>query len=174
MVPKNGSIRESAAVAVSREASCEPQVLSRARIPLSVKACVVIGTPLLIAVAIALATLWFGSLDAAKQYFGGDRLLVSPVAASFPPGRLGERREIRFRVSNLTRDPVRILGAEPSCTCLSGGGLPLEVAPGQTDELVVEVHLTSVLAGRRQSVKFFTDCPRKPLLAVTVSGRVDK
>ena len=133
---------------------------------------VVVGTLFVILGLVALGVARFGSVEAAAAYLGGDRLLLSPSRASFGDARVGETREVTFSVENLTHAPVKILGATFGCTCMRTRGLPLEIPLRATGEFVLEVRIIRTLTGTKQKVKFFTDCPDKPLITVAVTGRV--
>jgi len=127
---------------------------------------------LLIACVAAVMIFRFGSFSAATAFLGGDRLLVSPGSASFGERRADETSEVAFRIENLTRKPVRIVGATWSCTCMSTNDLPLEIPPGERRKVAVDVRPTPKISGTEQRVTFFTDCPDKPVMTVQIVGIV--
>ncbi len=127
----------------------------------------------MLAVGIGWSILEFGSLRQAWLYAGGVRLDVVPAVVQVADGRNGEMRKASFRVRNLSSRPLRILGADASCGCVSLDRLPLIIPPRLHRDLGVSVHLERGAPGPfEQTVTYNTDEPTQPRFVVQVVGRV--
>ena len=97
------------------------------------------GFGIVMLIAVAAASLTFGSPTLALRYLRGERLLVGQPAVHFgrvPDGAVASRP---VRIVNWTDTPVRLLGAGTRCPCLSVSELPATVAAGK--ERIVRVTL---------------------------------
>ena len=81
---------------------------------------------------------------------------------------------VPFRMTNRSARPVRIVGAEETCTpegCIYAPKLPLEVAARETRELPIQIKTRSPGAFFRE-LRLFTDCPERPIVVLRVKGHV--
>ena len=114
----------------------------------------------------------FGSLGAALAFARGARLLPDEFSKSFGTLEAGEEKTLVFNVSNWCNQPIKILGAHTSCTCISAEARSLVIPPGADRPLQVTVRSASRLGAVSESVLFYTDYPRQLRLVLSVRGRV--
>jgi hypothetical protein len=95
------------------------------------------------AAACGLAIWHFGSVAALAAVISGDSFVVEPARFDLGEVLAGDERSAVFTVRNLSRDRIRVVGLEVSCTCLRADGLPISIAPGCDGEVVVRVHVKS-------------------------------
>jgi len=114
----------------------------------------------------------FGSAAAALAYVNGDRLLVDLSAKSLGDAPAGGRRTVRYALTNLSGRAVKILGARTSCSCAVVGGLPGELAAGETRAVEVAVTMPAISSDIRGGVDVYTDDPRQGTLKLVYTGRV--
>lgn len=131
-----------------------------------------IGTVVLLGLAV-FAYGRTGSAALVLPYLQGQRLLIATSATA---KTVEPKQGLRMQVTaiNLTRSTVTVFGAERSCTCLVLDLLPRSVAPGESIELGVSVIAPEKTGAFEEHVKLFTDCPEKPVFAVTLSAMVAK
>jgi len=81
----------------------------------------------------------FGSVNAAVAYCNG--AAVIPEKPSVHIGRLkpGENKPVRFRLHSFYSQPLTIVGAYSSCSCVAIEDLPLTIAPFGSADLTVHV-----------------------------------
>jgi dolichol-phosphate mannosyltransferase len=103
--------------------------------------------------------LWFGSLDAGVGYLSGETVLVDRVAKF--GGRLtpGSMAEGEWRLKNVSRKTVRILGARNSCRCVVVEDLPLSIEPGTVQTIRFRVYGTVKSGVRKEAVELYFDDP---------------
>jgi hypothetical protein len=130
-------------------------------------------TIVFLAAAVALAYWGFGSIGSALNYLSGERLIVDSAAKSLGTVKKGERVELLFGLKNYTKSPVIILGALSSCSCALVEDTPLTIPPGETRHLKVVVSTASATTAKfAQTIKIFTDFPRKPIINLAVTGSI--
>lgn len=134
--------------------------------------------PLLLGVFPAAFLIWsyscFGSTRVAVSYLRGLPIAVDTMSIDAGTGKAGERREVTFRLWNLSRQPVRILGSSTSCTCLSADELPVNLAAGQSREFRVRVAYKPGGESFREAMTFYTDAPARSKFQITVQGHSSK
>ena len=104
------------------------------------------------AAACGLAIWHFGSVAALAAVLSGDSFVVEPGRFDLGEVRAGEERSVVFTVRNLSRESIRVVGLQVSCTCLRADGLPLSIAPGEKSDVVVRVHAKSGALSHRVGV----------------------
>ncbi len=111
--------------------------------------------------------LHYGSLATVAHAWRGDLVLFDryEVAIDHPqPVQM-----VAFRMTNTSSQPIRILGAQSSCTCVMATGLPLNFAPGTTKTLEVRFKPKTMDGPIRESVRVFTDRPGQQIIPLTIS-----
>jgi len=64
---------------------------------------------------------------------------VEPSSTFACLAREGDVVIARFTLRNVTRSPVRVMGAEASCGCMIARGLPVTLDPGEAREITLRV-----------------------------------
>jgi hypothetical protein len=131
-----------------------------------------LGVAVVVGGSLAWGVINFGSLYHAWLYAGGVRVTIQPRLVTVQEGKAGDVREAVFSISNLTDQPVRVVGVTTSCTCVSYEKLPIVLPPKGTKEMHVSFQLLTPSNGISvQSVVFHTNHPAAPNLAVSVARR---
>ncbi len=115
----------------------------------------------------------FGSFAHAKAYLRGERLLIDDRDRSFGDLPAGSTLTLHYAVTNLTGRPVRLLGAQPSCTCTVVDVMPMTLAASETRSIPVTIDTSEggkeTLAG---TVDVFTDDPQFRTFRLAFAGRI--
>jgi Protein of unknown function (DUF1573) len=134
----------------------------------SVAATVVLATLGLGSLALV-GTYRFGSLASALAYLRGDRLIPDAYSKAFGVVDKGERPTVEFSIANSMERPVKILGANVSCTCLVTSGLPIVVPAYGRAALRVSARSKGRTGSYSQRLEVVTDVGELPLV-LTVKG----
>ncbi len=121
---------------------------------------------------IALASWHYGSLAAALAYLKGDRLIANRYALSLGTIDQGPIEDLAFMLSNLSDHPVRCLGENYSCTCMTVGDLPMDIPPGGRRPVTLKFRTTAKLGPVSETVSLLFDDAAQPRLNLKVSGQI--
>jgi hypothetical protein len=99
----------------------------------------------------------FGSAASALAYLRGDGLIPDAYTKSFGIAAGGEIRSLTFSLKNWTKQPIKVLGASSSCTCLVTSDLPAVVPPMGRLNLRVSARAKSGLGPYSERIHLFTD-----------------
>lgn len=117
----------------------------------------------------------FASTRDALLYLKGVSLVIEPGEFSLGEGSRGEERTATFQVRNLANEPIQIVGARASCTCLATEGLPLVIPARESRELRPIVHLDGKPLERvEQEITYLTSSRRHPAIRVRLVGRIGR
>jgi len=143
------------------------------RSSLSWFAALLISVNLLLAIAVVGALLWFGSLATAVQVLGGRPLVVDATTKSFGVAEPGQTVEVTFNLVNYGSQPCRVVGAWAGCACTVPQDVPFSIAPGETGEFRVVIHLPDEeVEGDSYPITVYTNIPSQVELSLTVTGEV--
>ncbi len=121
----------------------------------------------------ALATARFGSPALGLAYLKGVRLVMQPSVVDLGTGRDGEERHLSFRVINLERQPVKLIGSRTTCGCVATKGIPVQIPGGGSRLVEVDVRINSREdAGFEQALAFFTDLPEQRTVEASIIAQV--
>lgn len=84
----------------------------------------------------------------------------------------GQRYKVRVPVTNVSRRPIKIIGAQTSCTCTTLTGLPLSLQPQEKQVLEIGVSTFGKNGALTARVELFTDDPTKQNIALQLAGTV--
>jgi Protein of unknown function (DUF1573) len=115
-----------------------------------------------------------GSIPAALSYVRGDRLVADERSKSFGTVEQGQPAKVVFRLTNFSKQPIRVIGAWSSCSCLTLEGLPMKVSPGEELSLPVGVRTKKKPGSIQETMSLFTDYPDEGELRLTVYGTILK
>jgi len=110
------------------------------------------------------ATHWFGSVGSASAYLRGDGLIPDSYTMSFGTATAAERPSVAFALRNYTKQPIKVLGTNSSCTCLVTSGLPVVVPPNGRAVLTVSARAKSRLGSYTERVRVLTDAGESNLI----------
>lgn len=130
------------------------------------------GVAIILGLLTAVVIWYFGSLAPAVAYIKGDRLLIHPTEISFGEAYPGEKRTLHFRLWNFTGGPVRLLGTNSTCSCLTTESFPLVITEGERRTLEVVVSAPYRAANVDVSTIYFTDWSGKPSFSFRTQGRI--
>ena len=103
--------------------------------------CVVIGGGIL-ALLVSALPWYFGSLTLATAYIRGEHFMVSPDEADLGECETGTRHVAKFTVTNLTNHPIRVVGSEEGCPCLTLDELPITLGPHESRDISVRAYVS--------------------------------
>ena len=102
--------------------------------------CAVIGCAIA-ALTIGVLAYRLGSVSLALAYMNGQNFAVQPTLIDFGECEGGACREARITVTSLCGRPIRIVGWENTCGCITTERFPIEVGPGASRELLLRLSL---------------------------------
>jgi hypothetical protein len=139
--------------------------------PLSWMAMTLTITNIGLALLVASALFWFGSIGSALAYLGGDRLIVDAGSKSFGTLERGQVAAVIFQFTNMSKRPITVLGASSSCTCASVEDLPGTIAPagGRQVKVVIRTNKTGHVS---EKLRVYVDCPGQSAIDIVVFGYV--
>jgi hypothetical protein len=88
---------------------------------------------IVVAVAISWAVYRTGSIRAGLAYLAGQEIYASPRSLAVP----GEGDVQSVTLSNLSGDPIQIIGYNAQCSCVELPELPVALAPWETRKLAI-------------------------------------
>ncbi len=110
----------------------------------------------------------YGTVAATVHAWRGDVMLCDRYEVAI--GRPQSDQTIAFQLTNTSSQPIRVLGARSSCTCVMATGLPLNVAPGATKTLEVRFKPKKLDVPLSESIRVFTDRPGQQIIPLTISA----
>jgi hypothetical protein len=102
----------------------------------------------------------------------GDFLLLQPAVLDFGEGTVGQKVTKQVVISNLTDQPIRLIGGTNGCSCTATEGLPVDVpANGQ---VTLDIHLTfkGTVGEFSHPFEYLTNTNKQPKLPGKLIGRV--
>lgn len=112
----------------------------------------------------------FQSPLVALAYLRGDSLALSRQVVTLGRGKIGESRDLEFQVWNFAEVPLRVIGSNSSCACVTSRGLPMDVPAGAARSLTVRVTFGPQPGPLHQSAVYYTDLPERPAFRVEFRG----
>lgn len=122
---------------------------------------------------IGLASLAFGSPDAALARLRGERLSIRPQVVDVGTGQPGQSLTAAIEVVNRTDEPLTILGGTSDCSCVTTVDLPVTLAPGEAHQVSVQVRLPGNSGFFNRKAFFWTDCGQARRVLFSLAGRVE-
>ena len=99
----------------------------------------------------------FGSVASAVAYLRGNRLIPDEFAKNIGSATEAGHPSVTFCLTNWTQQPIKVLGAQTSCTCLMASDLPAVVPPQGQFTLRLSARAKSGLGPYSTQVRLFTD-----------------
>ncbi len=125
---------------------------------------------------LSIAAIWaewqFGSVAIGLHWLRGETTVVTPSRVVVGEYSGGPRQGI-VTIHNLSREPLRILGAHGACKCLVVDDLPLEVGGRDRREIMINVLDSETESDFSYDVLFYTDRNVNHPLHVVISGAVE-
>ena len=85
------------------------------------------------------ASFHFGSIERAIAFIRNERISVEPRLILLGKIDAGSDAESSVSLTNWTDEKIEIIGGTSDCSCIATKNLPIEIAPGQTERLVISV-----------------------------------
>jgi hypothetical protein len=124
---------------------------------------------------LGVATLAYGSSEAALAHVRGDRISVYPSWIDLGTGQPLEGREYRVELVNRTDHPIRIVGGVDDCACVVTNDLPQTLNPKETKSLRIVFRFGQAGAGAfTRKVWWMTDDPYQRNIVVRLAGRTSR
>jgi hypothetical protein len=125
------------------------------------------------AASIGLASLAFGSTDAALARLRGERVSIQPRLVDVGEGQAGQTLETVVEVVNRMDHPLTILGGSSDCSCVTTKDLPVRLAPGEARQVSVQVRLPGSSGFFNRKAYFWTDCGGTHQIVFGLTGRIN-
>lgn len=120
----------------------------------------------------AIALYFFGSFRSALAYLSGDRLIADAYTRSVGIVSDGGQHAVFFKLTNISNQAVKILGAESSCTCVVADQLPVALPPHGVFQLRIGIRPKPRPGRIAERVSLITDREGQQRLDLKISGRV--
>ena len=132
----------------------------------------------LLASALALCLFWYaswktGSFQLAWPYLQGQKLVIRPQFLNLGVRPRKSVAESSVEIANIGSQVVTLVGAQPSCGCLTVSEFPIEIPPGTSHTLLLKLSTLGEAGNINHTVKIFSDCPQHTISQITVSGVVE-
>lgn len=114
----------------------------------------------------------FGSVERSLRYLAGERIFIDSPSKTVGQLDQSDSRAVSFRISNLSRDPVEIIGANLSCTCLVTDELPIAIGPRKTKDFHVRVEPKGKTGRIKEKVVLFTTRNTERIIPLEIVGDV--
>ena len=110
----------------------------------------------------------YGSLETAAHAWRGDAILCDlyEVAIAQPQ----PSQTVAFQLTNTSSQPIRLLGADSSCTCVMATGLPMDFAPGTRKTLEVRFKPKKLDVPIDESIRLFTNRANQQVISLIISA----
>jgi hypothetical protein len=132
--------------------------------------CLVTGLATL-AVLISVLSWHYGSLPLAMAKLRGERFVLSPAEIDLGDCDPRTQHTAKLTLTNLTARPLRVVGTEEGCSCITLGELPIVAAPGEARDITVRATLPAS-GGYSQKMLLYVDDGRLQTLVVRIRARV--
>jgi hypothetical protein len=132
--------------------------------------CTLLGG-LIVAILVLAGSYYFGSLSLAMAYLKGKRFYVSPLVVDLGDCVSGSKHVAKFTVSNFMDQPIRIVGSEEECECLTLDKLPITLDPYVSKDISIE----AFVAGQGKfshSIILYVDVGELDSIALKINTRV--
>jgi len=112
----------------------------------------------------------WGSVAYGLVWLQGEQLVVEPSSMDLRDVPCGERKKLSFRVKNLAAEPVHLLGANSSCSCLVTNDLPTIVPANGSCEIHAEFVVPSEAGKFTKDLVVYSELESQTYLVVQISG----
>ncbi len=130
------------------------------------------GAALVMAVLALGSSYAFGSLAAAVAKLRGDSLYASSYL-DFGSADPGEKLEHPLEVSNLSSEPIRLIGGTSDCSCVTTSAMPLTIAPGESIAITIHLKVPQSDPGAfTRTASLWTDCESQRTISFRLGCRV--
>lgn len=114
----------------------------------------------------------YGNLSRAVSYLLGQPIVVASTT-SIGVVEEGRHYMVHVPLTNASNRPIKIIGAQTSCTCTTLTSLPFSLAPRESRNLDIEIVTKSGKKGGIDSrVDLFTDHPASPTIDFRIIGTI--
>jgi len=132
-----------------------------------------VGSAIVLSVAYALTSFFFGSPTDLVHRFRGEELLVDPSAISIPEGNAGDVRQVTVELRNIIDRTITVYGGSSDCSCFFTTALPVEVPSHQTVTLSLTVKYKGTPGLFSRTFIFYADTALR-YLRLTVVGQINE
>jgi hypothetical protein len=111
----------------------------------------------------------FGSVPNAAAYLKGDAVRVEQPIRELGTVKCDEQVKVAFNVVNLQREPLKVVGANASCSCILPPEMPFTLDPFLATPLVFTFTSPSAAMPFTQDIELYFDGPI-PAMTLKISG----
>ncbi len=131
--------------------------------------CLLIAPVLVLAGACGIGLHQFGSVGNSIAFLRGETVHVGNPSQTINV-MPHQPFEVSYDVVNLSNYPIKIIGAQSSCTCTSVSELPMTLEPHQSKTFKVNVSASKTDKDQSGSVRLFTTDEHRRSLLLTFTG----
>lgn len=128
-----------------------------------------VAATLLMASIVGWAQLRFGSLANAMAYLGGRAVSVDHSIHNLGSVKSDKEFKVTFNVTNLEREPLKVVGAHASCSCVLPPEMPMTLQPFESTPLTFSFTSPSTPQQFEQEIELYFDGPL-PAMPLKISG----
>ena len=112
-----------------------------------------------------------GSFDGGLARLRGDQVTVQPGTVDIGSVPGGQIVTVPVRLANHTTGPLRVVGGTSDCNYITTDSLPVELPPGGSREVSIQLKLPPAAGAFARSARFWTDSDRRQV-AFAIVGRI--
>ncbi len=112
----------------------------------------------------------FGSIPRAVASLRGENLFADE-SSKVVNVEAGKPFSVDYTITNLSRSPIKLIGANMSCSCTSIDDLPLIIESSNSRTIKINVNAPGEESNFSGQVELFTDDPHRRTLVLTFAAR---
>jgi len=102
----------------------------------------------------------------------GEPVVMHPPIVDAGTGVADEQKTLAVSLTNVSSESVRIIGGSVSCSCTTTAGLPVNLAPGETIALNIQLTFKGAPGEFTHRFEFLTDTNKQPKVRGAIQGRI--
>ncbi len=133
---------------------------------------IALGTIVVLGAVAGISSIIFGSPSAALARFRGESITVEPTTTDVGDAVAGESKRFSIRLTNYADQHIRIVGGTTTCSCIATESLPMDLAPGATGAVDVEIQFRGAPRIFRHRFSLLSDSDKHSKIVAYFAGRV--
>lgn len=113
-----------------------------------------------------------GSFDLVWPWLKGQQMVFTPIQLDVGRVSANQVLEKEIKVTNVSANPLSLLGSQKSCGCLTLDEFPIEIPAMTSHSLLLKITIGTKSGKFAYTIKFFLDGQAYSFNVVTVKGSV--
>lgn len=113
-----------------------------------------------------------GSVDLILPWLMGQQMVFTPIQLDLGTISANQVLEREIKVTNVSANPLSLLGSQKSCGCLTLDEFPIEIPAMTSHKLLLKITVGTKSGKFAYTIKFFLDGQAYSFVVVTVKGSV--